>query len=441
MAGSDLEDDVSMDEQQQEDGTMDAKIINEEYKTWKKNAPFLYDIMLSNALDWPTLTTQWFPDAQRHPDKQFSTHRLLLGTHTSGEAHNYIQIAQVQLPNPVDPDIRDYDDERGEIGGYTTSSDASRNDAAEVKFSIIQRIDHPGEVNKARYMPQNPNLIASMGVEGKVLIWDKTKHTSIPTGTPNPQIDLQGHTDEGFGLSWSPHQEGHLATGSTDHTVRLWDLSDYAKSKKVLHSTRTYTHHDEVVNDVQHHPIHKFIIGSVSDDLSMQIIDVRRDSTSESAISGHGHEDAVNAIAFNPASEYILATGSADKTIGIWDLRNLKQKLHALEGHKDAVQSLAWHPFEEAVLGSGGYDRRIIFWDLSKVGEEQTPDDQEDGPPELMFMHGGHTNHISDFSWNLNDPWVTCSAAEDNLIQVWRVANALVGKDTEDILVEDLEKA
>lgn len=35
-----------------------------EYKTWKKNAPFLYDMILSTALEWPTLTTQWLPDKQ-----------------------------------------------------------------------------------------------------------------------------------------------------------------------------------------------------------------------------------------------------------------------------------------------------------------------------------------------------------------------------------------
>lgn len=57
-----------------------------------------------------------------------------------------------------------------------------------------------------------------------------------------------------------------------------------------------------------------------------------------------------------------------------------------------------------------------------------------------LFMHGGHTNRISDFSWNLNDPWVLCSAAEDNLIQVWKVANAIVGKDTDDVPMEELEQ-
>lgn len=114
------------------------------------------------------------------------------------------------------------------------------------------------------------------------------------------------------------------------------------------------------------------------------MIDVRQPETDRSsAMNKDSHKDAVNALAFNPASEFVLATASADKTIGIWDLRNLKDKLHSLEGHADAVTSLAWHPHEEAILASGSYDRRVIFWDLSRVGEEQLPDDQEDGPPEL----------------------------------------------------------
>ena len=57
-----------------------------------------------------------------------------------------------------------------------------------------------------------------------------------------------------------------------------------------------------------------------------------------------------------------------------------------------------------------------------------------------LFMHGGHTNRISDFSWNKNDPWVLCSAAEDNLIQVWKVANAIVGKDAEDVPMDEIEQ-
>ena len=165
------------------------------------------------------------------------------------------------------------------------------------------------------------------------------------------------------------------------------DITKFSTSNKALHPTRTYTHHSAIVNDVQHHPIHSSLIGTVSDDLTVQILDVRNPTTTAAATKAvEGHLDAINALSFNPASEYVLATGSADKQIGIWDLRNLKFKLHALVGHQDSVTSLAWHPFEEAILGSSSYDRRIIFWDLSRVGEEQAPEDQEDGAPELYVI-------------------------------------------------------
>ena len=35
--------------------------MNEEYKIWKKNTPFLYDLVVTHALEWPSLTVQWLP--------------------------------------------------------------------------------------------------------------------------------------------------------------------------------------------------------------------------------------------------------------------------------------------------------------------------------------------------------------------------------------------
>ena len=49
------------DRQQAESEEVDEKIILEEYKVWKKNVPFLYDVLLTNSLEWPSLTCQWLP--------------------------------------------------------------------------------------------------------------------------------------------------------------------------------------------------------------------------------------------------------------------------------------------------------------------------------------------------------------------------------------------
>ena len=65
-----------------------------------------------------------------------------------------------------------------------------------------------------------------------------------------------------------------------------------------------------------------------------------------------------------------------------------------------------------------------MIWDLSKIGDQQTPEDAEDGPPELLFIHGGHTSQISDFSWNPSDPWVIASVSDDNIIQIWQMVSA-----------------
>lgn len=62
-------------------------------------------------------------------------------------------------------------------------------------------------------------------------------------------------------------------------------------------------------------------------------------------------------------------------------------------------------------------DRCSLFLPHTFVGV-QTPEDAEDGPPELLFIHGGHTSKVSDFAWNPSDDWVIASVAEDNILQV-----------------------
>lgn len=76
--------------------TMD-RIINEEYKVWKKNTPFLYDLVMTHSLDWPSLTVQWLPDYHKPPDRDVSIQKLILGTHTSSNEPNYLMLAEVSL--------------------------------------------------------------------------------------------------------------------------------------------------------------------------------------------------------------------------------------------------------------------------------------------------------------------------------------------------------
>ncbi len=207
---------------------------------------------------------------------------------------------------------------------------------------------------------------------------------------------------------------------------------------QVIDAKTIFTGHTAVVEDVAWHLLHESLFGSVADDQKLMIWDTRSATHSKPSHTVDAHSAEVNCLSFNPYSEFILASGSADKTVALWDLRNLKLKLHSFESHKDEIFQVfaisvpgfavyltfflsfqvQWSPHNETILASSGTDRRLHVWDLSKIGEEQSAEDAEDGPPELLFIHGGHTAKISDFSWNPNDPWVICSVSEDNIMQV-----------------------
>jgi histone-binding protein RBBP4 len=81
---------------------------------------------------------------------------------------------------------------------------------------------------------------------------------------------------------------------------------------------------------------------------------------------------------------------------------------------------------------------------MSKIGDELTPEDAVDGPPELLFIHGGHSAKVSDFSWNQNEPWMVASVSEDNIMQVWQMAENIYNEeddsDQEEINDDELEE-
>ncbi len=72
------------------------RILNEEYRIWKKNAPFLYDLAMTHSLEWPTLTVEWLKsDIRLHKGNNTTSQKLVIGTHTSSGEQNFLMIAEV----------------------------------------------------------------------------------------------------------------------------------------------------------------------------------------------------------------------------------------------------------------------------------------------------------------------------------------------------------
>ena len=236
-------------------------------------------------------------------------------------------------------------------------------------------------------------------------------------------------------MAWSKLKEGYLLSGSEDTQLCLFDINAGAnsteKTGRQVKPISTFQGHTETVEDVDWHAKDPNMIVSVSDDKSIRIWDIR-ESSKAAHIVASAHEGDINCVSCNPINEMMFATGSSDKTVALWDFRNLKTRCQTLAGHTDEVYMVDWAPFNESILASCSADRRVGVWDLSRIGMEQSPEDAEDGPPELLFLHGGHTSKVSDFSWNMQDHWSIASVSEDNVLQVWHMAEEIYAPEDDE---------
>ena len=100
------------------------------------------------------------------------------------------------------------------------------------------------------------------------------------------------------------------------------------------------------------------------------------------------HDGDVNSLSFCPHNEFLLVTAGGDRAVKLWDMRNLKAPQHVFEGHKKEVYVVEWCADKncKTIMASCAADRRVNVWDISRIGQEQAPEDAEDGPPELLAV-------------------------------------------------------
>lgn len=375
------------------------KVINEEYKIWKTTVPMLYESIQTYSLEWPSLTVDWLPGLETLDDKQQILTKFIVGTHTSGKAQDYVKLYSLKLPATLHPDS---------VVDHISSESYPKG----CKFELLRQWEHPGEVNKARYNRLN-GKIATLTNTGDVLLYNSSNESS-PT-------KLRYHQSEGFGLEWHPVAANTLISATEDKTIALWNVETPETPSEV------WTSHSAGVNDLSWNQQHHSVFASVSDDLSLQIHDIRI-GNSDDIIVPHSHDSAVNSVAFNPAVPHLLVTGSSDNTIGCWDMRNLAEPFRRLIGHTDGITQLEFSSTSPQLLSSTSFDRRVNVWDLSQLDQgdfdndeyEKSPDEYHD--PCLKFIHGGHTTKLCETQWHPELPNVLITCAEDSLVDVWKWA-------------------
>lgn len=122
---------------------------------------------------------------------------------------------------------------------------------------------------------------------------------------------------------------GFLANGSTDLTIKLWDMT----TGTLL---RILTDHESWVNSVAFNS--KNILASCSDDKIIKLWDT---TTGNLLRTITAHSGSVWSVAFS--SHGILASGSSVKTIKLWDIGFLFKYHRCFFHHKLLVSFILFH--------------------------------------------------------------------------------------------------
>ncbi|KAK9200234.1 hypothetical protein WN944_015431 [Citrus x changshan-huyou] len=163
-------------------------------------------------------------------------------------------------------------------------------------------------------------------------------------------------------------------------------------------------------------------------------------------------------LSWSKFKEGHLLSGAYDSQICLCDIaaapnNKALDALRTFKVNNAGVEDVAWHMKHDYLFGSVGDDNtclygiynshqrnilsKMLLLTRRRIGEEQSPEEAAEGPPELLFIHGGHTSKIYDFSWNPCEDWIMASVAEDNIIQIWQMADHIYNDEDEDDLLED----
>ena len=175
----------------------------------------------------------------------------------------------------------------------------------------------------------------------------------LPPAAPLPPLaqdtftvekPLEGHSD--FVRAVCRLAAHTLASGSTDHTIKIWDLTT-ATCRKTLRG------HSNSVTAVCRLDAHTLASGS--SDQTIKIWDLTTGTCKQTL---QGHTDSVLAVCRLDA--HTLASGSSDDTIKMWgfECRNL---------YTNTIRTQRWckcslQVFDAHTLASGSTDNKIKIW-------------------------------------------------------------------------------
>ncbi|XP_075856297.1 bromodomain and WD repeat-containing protein 1 isoform X1 [Microcebus murinus] len=232
---------------------------------------------------------------------------------------------------------------------------------------------HTGSITSLQFSPMakgSQRYMVSTGADGTVCFWqwdlESLKFSPRPlkfTEKPRPGVQMLCSSFSVGGM--------FLATGSTDHVIRMYFLGFEAPEK----IAELESHTDKVDSIQFSNNGDRFLSGSRDGTAriwrfeqlewrSILLDMATRISGDLSSEEERFMKPKVTMIAWNQ-NDSIVVTAVNDHVLKVWNSYT-GQLLHNLLGHADEVFVLETHPFDSRIMLSAGHDGSIFIWDITK---------------------------------------------------------------------------
>uniref|UniRef100_A0AAY4EPM8 Bromo domain-containing protein n=1 Tax=Denticeps clupeoides TaxID=299321 RepID=A0AAY4EPM8_9TELE len=231
---------------------------------------------------------------------------------------------------------------------------------------------HAASITSIQFSPSvlgSSRILASTGADGMVCFWQWNALTMKFNDHP---VKFTERSRPGVQISCCSFSCGgmFLATGSTDHVIRVYYLGSDAPMKL----SELDDHVDKVVAVQFCNNSDGFLSGSRDGTVRIwhyhqqEWKNICLDMSVRLSPAVSGDDKSVKLVVTMVAwdrSDRTVITAVSNYLLKVWNSYT-GQLLHILSGHDDEVFVLEAHPFDWRIMLSAGHDGNIYIWDLSK---------------------------------------------------------------------------